>query len=148
MATTNAPQARVDLNPLVSMQRISPPGQHFFFGYYDKCPWDATGRYLLGMRCDFFERQPNPGEELTVGMFDLKQGSRFIELDRTAAWSWQQGTMLQWVSPRGSRVIYNTFDGKDYRSIVRDVLSGETRPAAAAGLPYQPRRQTGGDTEF
>lgn len=109
------------------MQRISPPNQHFFFGYYDKCPWDSTGRYLLGMRCDFFERQPNPGEELTVGMFDLERGNRFLELDRTAAWSWQQGTMLQWVGPTGTRVIYNTWDGAEYRSIVRDVVSGETR---------------------
>ena len=24
------------------------PGHHFF-GYYDKCPWDLSGRYLLDL---------------------------------------------------------------------------------------------------
>jgi hypothetical protein len=124
---SSASQTRIDLHPKVTLQRISPPGQHYFFGYYDKCPWDATSRYLLAMRSDFFHRQPEPGEQIVVGMFDLREGTRFIELDRTAAWSWQQGTMLQWVGPTASNVIYNTFDGRDYRSTIRNVLSGQTR---------------------
>ena len=28
------------------------PRRHFF-GYYDKCPWDSTGRYALALETDF-----------------------------------------------------------------------------------------------
>jgi hypothetical protein len=105
----------------------SGPKAHFF-GYYDKCPWDAAGRLLLGMEIDYCDRQPGPGDELTVGMIDLEQGDRFVPLDRTAAWSWQQGTMLQWVGPVPDReVIYNGVDDDRYVAIVRDVRSGASR---------------------
>ena len=32
--------------------RVSPNDSmsEYFFGYYDKSPWDATGRYMLCMR--------------------------------------------------------------------------------------------------
>jgi len=32
--------------------------KHHFFGYYDKCPWDATGRLLLALEVDFMGRPP------------------------------------------------------------------------------------------
>lgn len=99
-----------------------------FFGYYDKCPWDATGRYLLGMEIDYCDRNPKPGEPLTVGMVDLKDNNRYIPLDETAAWSWQQGTMLQWLGSAPDReVIYNSVEGDRYIAVVRDVRSGKTR---------------------
>lgn len=102
--------------------------KHHFFGYYDKCPWDATGRYLLAMEIGFCDRQPNAGEALTVGMVDLKNDNRYIPLDATTAWSWQQGTMLQWVGPGCDReIIYNSVEDDDYIAIIRDVHSGKTR---------------------
>ena len=34
-----------------NIQRISPDdGMEYFFGYYDKSPWDATNRYMLSLR--------------------------------------------------------------------------------------------------
>lgn len=103
------------------------PRSHFF-GYYDKCPWDKTGRYLLGMEIGFNDRQPKKGEPLTVGMVDLKNGNKYIPLDETLAWCWQQGTMLQWVgtSP-GREIIYNSVHDGKYVSIIHDVHSGKTR---------------------
>ena len=65
--------------------------KHHFFGYYDKCPWDKTGRYLLANEIDFCDRQPKSGEALTVGMVDLQDKDKFIPLDQTTAWCWQQG---------------------------------------------------------
>lgn len=102
--------------------------KHHFFGYYDKCPWDKTGRYLLGMEIGFYDRQPKPGEPLTVGMVDLKDNSRYIPLGKTLAWCWQQGTMLQWVGSAPDReIIYNAFEDGRYISIIRDVHSGKAR---------------------
>ncbi len=110
------------------MQAITRGPKSHFFGYYDKCPWDRTGRYLLGMEIGFCDRQPNCGEPLTVGMVDLQGGNRYVPFDETTAWSWQQGTMLQWLGSAPDReVVYNRVDGGDYVSIIRDVHSGKTR---------------------
>ena len=33
--------------------RVSPDdGKEYFFGYYDKTPWEITGRYMLCMRAN------------------------------------------------------------------------------------------------
>ncbi len=102
--------------------------KHHFFGYYDKCPWDKTGRYHLSMEIDFCDRQPKTGEELTLGMVDLKDKDRYIPFDKTAAWCWQQGTMLQWLgSAPDKEVVYNSVADKEYVAIVRDVHSNKTR---------------------
>jgi len=102
--------------------------KHHFFGYYDKCPWDATGRYLLAMEIGFFDRQPRPGEPLTLGMVDLKDGNKYIPFDTTLAWCWQQGTMLQWLGSAPDReVMYNSVEQGRYLSVIRDVHSGKTR---------------------
>lgn len=103
-------------------------GKHHFFGYYDKFPWDATGRYLLGLEAAFMDRQPTPDDRAVVGMIDLEDGCRWIPLDETPAWCWQQGTMLQWLpSAPDRKVIYNQRDGDHFVSVIRDVFSGETQ---------------------
>ena len=36
-----------------SIIRVSPnDGSEYFFGYYDKSPWDASGRYMLCMKAE------------------------------------------------------------------------------------------------
>jgi hypothetical protein len=99
--------------------------KHHFFGYYDKCPWDRTGRYLLAMEIGFHDRQPKPGEELTVGMVDLRDKDRYVPFADTPAWCWQQGTMLQWLgSAPEKQVVYNAVDDGRYVALVRDVHAG------------------------
>lgn len=120
--------AFADVSNPVPARAVTKGPKHHFFGYYDKCPWDKTGRYLLSMEIGFNDRQPKPGEDLTVGMVDLKDQDRFIELDRTTAWCWQQGTMLQWIgSAPDKEVVYNGVKDKEYVAIVRDVHTGKTR---------------------
>jgi hypothetical protein len=102
--------------------------KHHFFGYYDKTPWDKTGKYLLTNEVDFADRQPKPGEELKVGVVDLKDGDRFIPLARTAAWCWQQGTMLQWLGSAPEReVVFNSITDKQPSATILDVPSGKSR---------------------
>ena len=43
---------------LCPVQQITRGPFYHFFGYYDKCPWDVTGRTLLGMRVAFMDRPP------------------------------------------------------------------------------------------
>ena len=42
--------------------RLSPddPNHEYFFGYYDKCPWDATMRYMICMRAKDTWSEPDP----------------------------------------------------------------------------------------
>jgi hypothetical protein len=99
------------------------PGHHSF-GYYDKCPWDLSGRYLLALRAPFCDRSPEAEDVATLGLVDLHEGDRFRPFAETRAWNWQQGCMLHWLrapfaaSPaggvppgEGSLVVYNDRDG-------------------------------------
>jgi hypothetical protein len=112
----------------VAMRAVTTGPMHHFVGYYDKCPWNATMRLLAVHRASFCDRQPVPGEAVEIGLIDLRDGNRLRVVDRTTAWSWQQGAMLQWLGSAPDReIIYNTFDGSDYRATIRDVETGATR---------------------
>jgi len=112
---------------IVPVRRATPERNHHFFGYYDKFPWDATGRYLLAPEVPFIGRQPEPDEPLVVGMVDLDT-DEYVDLDETLAWNWQQGTMLQWLpTAPDRRIIYNSRRDGRFVSVVRDVKSGDVR---------------------
>lgn len=55
------------------IERISPneSNHEYFFGYYDKSPWDATGRYMLCMRTNDTWSDPDPLGEAEILLFDL-----------------------------------------------------------------------------
>jgi Tol biopolymer transport system component len=111
-----------------SVQAVTEGPKHHWFGYYEKTPWDLTGRYMLGLEADFCERLPEAGETSTVGMIDLQDGNRFIPLAETRAWNMQQGCMLQWLpSAPDRKVIYNDHDGEKFVSVILDVFSGEKK---------------------
>lgn len=102
--------------------------RHHFFGYYDKFPWDATGRYLLALETTFIHRPPEPADTAGIGMVDLQDGNRFIPLAETHAWNWQQGTMLHWLPSAPDRLIIHNdrADGRFF-AVIRDVFTGERR---------------------
>lgn len=101
--------------------------KHHWFGYYDKQLFDPTGRYVLGMEVDFEGRSPRPDDVIRVGMVDLQDHDRWIELGQSSAWCWQQGCMLQWRPGSSSEVLWN--DREDGRYVCRllDVVSGRRR---------------------
>ena len=41
-----------------------------FFGYFDKCPWDSSGNYLLCLKVPFDNRMPKPGEAAEICFFN------------------------------------------------------------------------------
>lgn len=101
--------------------------KHHFVGYYDITPWDKSGRYLVCNEIGFTDRQPKPGEPLTVGMVDLET-KKYIALDTTTAWCWQMGTRLQWLGSAPDReVVYNSVKDGAYVATIRDVHTGKTR---------------------
>ncbi len=108
------------------IQCLTPKDEYeYFFGYYDKCPWDPSGRYVLCNRVRNAWKEPDNATEAELVLIDTKENNTLRVLATTNCWNVQQGCMLQWLD--GSRVIYNDFQKGSYCSVVLDVFSGERR---------------------
>jgi hypothetical protein len=92
-----------------------------WFGYYDKFEFDPTDRYVLGMEVDFEGRSPRADDIIRLGMVDLQDHDRWIELDISNAWCWQQGCMLQWLPGQRDKIIWNDRHKSRYVSHILDV---------------------------
>ena len=102
------------------------PGFHWF-GYYDKFQFDPTDRYVLGMEVDFEHRSPTKDDVIKIGMVDLQDNHRWIELGETKAWCWQQGCMLQWRPGSKHEVLWNDRDGDHFVCRILNVKTREIR---------------------
>ena len=104
----------------------TPDDGHYFFGYYDKSPFDFVNQKLLSLRAAFMNQMPTKDDVLEIGYFDWRNSNEFVKLTETKAWNWQQGCMLQWVGPDfKNRLIYNDrLDGK-FVSVLMDVDTKE-----------------------
>ncbi len=122
------------------------PAYHFF-GYYDKCPWDVSGRYLLAQETTFMDRRPSGDDEAVIGLIDRQDDDRFLPVAATRAWNWQQGCMLQWL-PTGE-IIYNDRDGGDrFVSVVLDPHSGARRVLSRPIYAVRPDGQSAVSLNF
>lgn len=102
--------------------------KHHFFGYYDKFPWDATGRCMLALETTFINRPPDPVDTAVISLIELGENDRWQPLAETRAWNWQQGTMLQWMPSAPDReIIFNDIDGDRFISVIMDVHTGKKR---------------------
>jgi hypothetical protein len=110
--------------PIPSVRAVTSPPGHHSFGYYDKSPWDRTGRYLLALRAGFCDRSPGPDDVATLGVVDLDNDNRFEAFAETRAWNWQQGCMLQWLPAADRFVVFNDRDGDHFVSLVCDAFTG------------------------
>ena len=100
---------------LPPVRRITRGPRHHWFGYYDKLQFDPTGRYVLGMEVDFEHRSPTADDVIKIGMVDLEDGDRWIELGESRAWCWQQGCMLQWRPGSNDRSPLERSPGRPFR---------------------------------
>ncbi|MBC8165354.1 MAG: hypothetical protein H7Y20_05715 [Bryobacteraceae bacterium] len=109
-----------------------------WFGYYDKWQFDVQNRYVLGMQSGFEHRSPSPEDRIRVGMIDLKDNDRWIDLGESLAWGWQQGCMLQWLPGSGTEIIWNDREDGQYVSRILDVKSGKKRTIGAPVYAISP----------
>lgn len=90
---------------------------HYFFGYYDKCPWNARATRMLAHRAGFVDRFPAPADVCEIGTLDPTERA-FTPLASTRAWNWQQGAQLQWINWLGDaqdeRILFNTRRDDDH----------------------------------
>ncbi len=88
-----------DFGIKLSVEQLTSGMKHHFFGYIGQCqtiPWNASGRYVLGLEIDIIDRLPTIEEFATVILVDTHQDNRIIRLDKCHAWNPQQGTMFYW----------------------------------------------------
>lgn len=112
----------------VPVDAVTAGPKHHFFGYYDKTPWDETGRYLLALETDFVDRMPKAHDTAVIGLVDLANDNAFRPIAETRAWNLQQGCMLQWLPHApGQSIIFNDQEGDRFVSVILDVSSGERR---------------------
>ncbi len=135
-----------DLQPPV---RAITKGPNFhWFGYYDKLQFDPTERYVLGMEVDFEGRSPRPDDVIKIGMVDLKDNDKWIELGTSSAWGWQQGCMLQWRPGSKSEIMYNDRQGDHYVCRILDVFTRKSRTIDYPIYSVSPNGKMAVSTDF
>lgn len=105
------------------IQRISPnDDMEYFFGYYDKSPWDITDRYMLSLRVKKTHSSVAPKEPAEIILFDTEDNNSYKVLGKTYTWNVQQGSMLQWLGPNfNEKIIYNDFRKGKYCSVILNI---------------------------
>lgn len=109
--------------------RVSPDdGAEYFFGYYDKSPWNTSGRYILCMKAKDTWSEVSPLVPVDLLLIDIQNNNSVRKLGESRSWNVQQGCMLQWLGPDfDKQVIYNDFREGHFCSVILDIESGEER---------------------
>jgi hypothetical protein len=135
-------------HPGVKVRTVTSGPKHHWFAYYDKLEFDSTGRYLLSMEVDFEDRDPMADDVIRVGMIDLEDGNRWIDLGETRAWGWQQGCMLQWRPGHDDEVIWNDREGDRFVCRILNVKTRKLRTVPMAVYSVSPDGKTGVAPDF
>ncbi|MEX0777473.1 MAG: hypothetical protein WD042_17350 [Phycisphaeraceae bacterium] len=80
-----------------------------FFGYYDRSPFDSTGRYLLAHSVEPSDAFPTAASQAVLEVWDLQGHNPPREIGRTTAWNWQMGSQLQWIRGKDGQpaIVFN-----------------------------------------
>ena len=110
--------------------RVSPldMNHEYFFGYYDKSPWDKTDRYMLCLRVKKTWSDVNPREKADILLIDTQLPEtdpvHIKKIADTSTWNVQQGCMLQWLGPDfTNKIIYNDCIDGQYVSVIKEIGS-------------------------
>ena len=119
-----------------------------WFGYYDKMQFNKSNTKVLGMEVDFEMRSPTRDDVIKMGVIDLQNSDKWIEIGESRAWGWQQGCMLQWVPQSDSKVIWNDRRGNEFVSILKDLDTGEERIIPKSIYTLSPDGKSAVSTDF
>ncbi len=100
----------------------------YFFGYYDKSPWDSKNRYMLCMKAKDTSKEVSPREKLEILLIDTENNNKVEKIAESSAWNVQQGCMAQWLGPDYSKeIIYNDFRNNHYCSVILNIMTKKER---------------------
>ena len=123
---------------MIEARPITSGPKHHWFGYYDKLQFDPSARYALGMEVGFEHRPPRPEDQIRVGMVDLCDGDRWIDLGESRAWGWQAGCMLQWLPRSDCEIIWNDRADGRFVSHILNIVTGQRRTLPHAVFTLSP----------
>ena len=116
------------------IRKVSPmnDGYEYFFGYYDKSPWDATGRYMLCLKAKDTSKYVSPKEPAEIILIDTEKEPedpcRYVSVSSTRTWNVQQGCMLQWLGPdHDKEIIFNDYRDGKYVSVILNIFDKSER---------------------
>ena len=111
------------------VNRMSPDDNgEYFFGYYDKSPWDITLRYMICMKAENTWSEPDPKGTADILLIDTLNNNSVKKIATTHTWNVQQGCMAQWLGPEFSkRIIYNDLRDGKYCSVILDIETMEEK---------------------
>ena len=133
---------------MIQPRPITAGPKHHWFGYYDKLQFDPSARYALGMEVEFEHRAPTPEDVIRIGMVDLEDGDRWVELGESRAWGWQAGCMLQWLPQSAHEIVWNDrIDGRFVCHIL-NIRMGQKRTLPYAIFTLSPDGQTALSIDF
>ena len=110
-----------------NIKKITPDDEYeYLFGYYDKSPWDASGRYMLCLRVKNASKKVAPKEVAEIVLVDTEKNNLTKVLAKTHTWNVQQGCMLGWLGPKFNKeIFYNDFRNGRYCCVIKDIDSGD-----------------------
>lgn len=100
-------------------------GYEYLFGYYDKCPWDESGRYMLATRVKSATAKADSTVPADIVTIDLQNNKAVKVLATTHCWNVQQGCMAQWMG--ADSILYNDFRDGKYRAIILSISTNNER---------------------
>ncbi|WIM83255.1 hypothetical protein [Gallibacterium anatis] len=114
--------------------RVSPDDDtyEYFFGYYDKSPWDISDRFMLCLRARNTWSNVSPKEVADIFLIDTSKNKndpeKYMKIAETRAWNVQQGCMLQWLGPDyKERIIFNDFRDGKLCSVILDLSTRQEK---------------------
>lgn len=106
-----------------NIERITPEDEYeYFFGYYDKSPWDANDRFIICIRVKDATKSVAPKETAEIVLIDSQNNNSIEIIATTKTWNVQQGCMLQWMGPNFTdEIIFNDYRDGKYVSVVKNI---------------------------
>ena len=111
------------------IMRVTPDDDYeYLFGYYDKSPWDASGRYMLCLRVRNASKNVAPGDEAEIVLIDTGKNNETRVIAKTHTWNVQQGCMAGWLGPNFDKeIFYNDCRHGKYCGIILNIETGKEK---------------------
>jgi glycosyltransferase involved in cell wall biosynthesis len=115
------------IGQLVDVERLTPPFENMFSGYFDIKVMDSKNENHLALKVPFIDRLPQKKDKAEICIIDKNKNIRVI--GSTSAWCFQQANFLQFIPGSEDDIVYNIYDEttQKYNSVIYNVSTSNKR---------------------